>query len=109
MSYEYENVLDLDTNPDIYTLVDEEGVEQMFEMLDVMEHNGNRYFALTPFFENPDEMLEEDADLVILKSEMDGEDEMMISIDDDEEYQEVGHLFLEKLTEYFEGIIFEDE
>lgn len=90
-------------NPDIYTLVDEEGVEQTFELLDVMELEGERYFALVPYFESPDELVEDEGDLIVLKSEMDENgEELMVSIDDDEEYQRVGNLFLEKLADMFE-------
>lgn len=92
-----------DFNPDIYTLVDEEGVEQVFELLDVMELGGERYFALIPYYDNPDAIVEDDGDLIILKSQMDeNDDELMISIDDEEEYQRVGNIFLEKLSEMFE-------
>lgn len=98
-------------NPDIYTLTDEEGVEQVFELLDVMEHKDQRYFALTPFYENPEDALDDEADLIILKSEFDEDEqaELMISIDDDDEYQEVGKIFLDKLTQFFEETIFDDE
>lgn len=92
-----------DYNPDIYTLVDEEGVEQAFELLDVMDIDGDTYFALIPYYENPDDMIEDDGDLIVLKSLMDENDEeMMVSIDDEEEYQRVGNIFLEKLSRMFE-------
>lgn len=93
-------------NPDLYTLVDEEGVEQTFELLDVMELDGERYFALIPYYDDPDELVEDDGDLIVLKSQMDGDEELMVSIDDEEEYQRVGNLFLEKLSEMFD---YEDE
>ena len=93
-------------NPDLYTLVDEEGVEQTFELLDVMELDGERYFALIPYYDDPDELVEDDGDLIVLKSQMDGDEELMVSIDDEEEYQRVGNLFLEKLSELFD---YEDE
>lgn len=93
-------------NPDIYTLVDEEGVEQTFELLDVMELEGERYFALIPYYESTDELLDDDGDLIVLKSQMDGDEELMVSIDDEEEFQRVGNIFLEKLANMFE---YEDE
>ena len=43
---------------DLYTLVDEEGNEKLFEMVDMMEENGQVYFALIPHIENPEELLE---------------------------------------------------
>ena len=52
--------------------------------------------------------LEDDGDLVILKSEMVDGEEMMASIDDDEEYEKVGALFLERLDNMFEDNMDED-
>lgn len=94
-------------NPDLYTLVDEEGVEQTFELLDVMEVDDDRYFALIPYYENPEDLLDDTAELIVLKSQLDENgEELMISIDDEEEYQRIGQMFLEKLSAYFDG---EDE
>ncbi len=93
---------ELDYTPDLYTLVDEEGKEQTFEMLDALEHNDNRYFALVPYCENPDELLENDGDLVILKAQMDDQEEMLASIDDDAEFEEIGAIFLKRIEAMFE-------
>lgn len=91
-----------DFNPDIYTLVDEEGTEQTFELLDVMDLEDERYFALIPYFENPEELVEDEGELIVLKSQMDENgEELMVTIDDDAEYQRVGNLFLEKLSDMF--------
>lgn len=92
---------EMDMTPDIYTLVDEEGNEQAFELLDVMDLEDERYFALIPYYENPEESIEDDGDLVILKSEMVDEEEMMASIDDDDEYERIGAIFLERLDKMF--------
>lgn len=95
-----------DYTPDLYTLEDEEGNEQVFELLDVMEYEGEKYFALTPYFEDPEQLLEYDGEVVILKSEYDGDDELMVTIDSDEEYERVGAVFLERLRELYD---FEDD
>ena len=92
--------------PDLYTLEDEEGNEQVFELLDVMEFEGEKYFALTPYYEDPEQMLEDSGEVVILKSEFEGDEEMMVSIDDDEEYERVGEVFMKHIEEMFD---FEDE
>ncbi len=95
---------EMEYNPDLYTLVDEEGVEQTFELLDVMEVDDDRYFALMPYYEDPEDILDDTAELIVLKSQMDENDEeLMISIDDEEEYQRIGQMFLEKLSTYFDG------
>ncbi len=92
--------------PDLYTLEDEDGNEQVFEMLDTMEFEGEKYFALTPYYEDPDEMLEDSGEVVILKSEFEGDEEMMVSIDDDDEYDRVGEVFMKRIEAMFD---FDDE
>lgn len=87
--------------PDLYTLEDEEGNEQTFEMLDAMEYEGEKYFALTPYFENPEEMLSDSGEVVILKSDFDGDEEIMVSIDDDDEYEKIGNIFMKRIEEMF--------
>lgn len=87
--------------PDLYTLEDEEGNEQTFEMLDAMEYEGEKYFALTPYFENPEDMLDDSGAVVILKSEFVGDEEMMVSIESDEEYEKIGNIFMQRIEEMF--------
>lgn len=87
--------------PDLYTLEDEEGNEQTFEMLDAMEYEGEKYFALTPYFENPEDMLDDSGAVVILKSEIVGDEEMMVSIENDEEYEKIGNIFMQRIEEMF--------
>lgn len=88
--------------PDLYTLVDEEGVEQTFELLDVMEAEGNTYYALVPYAENPEDILEGSDELVVLKmEEVDGE-ELLASIEDDEEFERIGQMFLDRIMEEFD-------
>lgn len=96
-------------NPDIYTLVDEENVEHTFELLDIMELEGERYFALIPYYEEAEETLEDDGDLIILKSEMVDGEEMMASIDDDEEYERIGQIFMEQIEQKFEDVFYEED
>lgn len=90
--------------PDLYTLVDEDGKEQQFEFIDQHEENGVVYYALVPYIEDPDQMLEADAELVVLRLEKDenGED-IMSTIDSEEEYNRIGNIFMERYMEDFDG------
>ena len=89
---------------DLYTLVDEDGVEQQFEMLDTMEVGGERYYALVPYYDDPTKEIEADTELVVLKSEYTASgDEELVSIDDDDEYERIGNMFLERLNEIYDG------
>ncbi len=90
--------------PDLYELVDDNGEKSVFELLDVMEVDDEQYFALTPYFENDaDAMLQDDGEVVILKSFIDetGE-EIMISIDDEDEFERIGGMFMERLNDMYE-------
>ena len=88
--------------PELYTLIDEEGVSQTFEMLDAMELDDNKYYAMVPYYEDPNDLINANGELVILKSDyVDGE-EMLVSIDDDDEFDRVATVFEEILSEFFE-------
>lgn len=89
---------------DLYTLVDEDGVEQQFEMLDTMEVGDDRYYALVPYYDDPTKEIEADTELVVLKSEYDdNNEESLVSIDDDAEYERIGNMFLERLNEIYDS------
>ena len=86
----------------LYTLVDEEGVEQTFEKLDAMEVDGKQYFAMIPVYDDPQQQLEDEGELIVLTLEtVDGE-EYLVSIDDDEEYERIGNLFIDRLNKLFD-------
>ena len=95
---------DMEMAANLYTLEDEDGVEQQFEMLDTLEVDGERYYALVPYYEDPTKELEADAELVVLKAEYDENDaEILVTIDSDEEYEKIGNMFLDRLNELYDG------
>lgn len=93
---------EMDFTPELYTLIDEEGKEQTFEMLDALEQDGERYFALVPYYENPDDLTEDDGELVILRVQADGDEEILVSIDDDAEFEKIGAIFMKRIEEMFD-------
>lgn len=88
--------------PDLYTLVDEDGKEQTFEVLAETEYEGEVYYAMTPYYENPEEVVEDDGLLVILKSTYENDEEILVSVDDDETFDKVGEIFMSILEDMFE-------
>ena len=58
---------ELEYNPDLVTLADDDGKEYTFEVLDAIETDMGRYLALLPTFEDPKEMLDDSGELVIVK------------------------------------------
>ncbi len=89
--------------PEIFTLTDEEGVEHEFELMDIMEENGTVYYALVPYTEDPEAMIEENTELVVLKvgTDENGED-FLATIDNDEEYDRIGKMFIDRISEMLE-------
>ena len=79
---------------DFVTVIDEDGEEFELELIDVLEHNGILYHAFIPAGTEEDD---EDAEIVLLKAvEEDGE-ELLATLDSDEEIEEVYNLFMAQL------------
>ncbi len=87
-------------NADIYTLIDENGDEADFELVDMIEEDGKTYFAFVPYVEDPKQFLEDECEIVVLEGHTTDDDEMFFEpIEDDEEYQRIGEMFLERLND----------
>ena len=91
-----------DYNPDIVTLSDEDGKEYTFEVLDAIETDGGRYLAMLPKYDDPNQMLEDSGELVIVKVDEEDGEEFYSEIEDDDEYETVADLFVDRLEDFFE-------
>ncbi len=91
-----------DYNPDIISLTDEDGTNFTFEVIDAIETDEGRYLALTPVFDDPNEMLDNDGELVIVKELEEEGEPYYEEIEDDEEYESVAELFIDRLKDVFE-------
>lgn len=88
---------------DIITVTDDDGVEHQFEEIDRIEtDDGNRYVAMLPIFENSEELLEDDGEVIILKVIEEKGETYLIEIDNENEFNEIRDLFQERLDELFE-------
>ncbi len=86
----------LDEEEGIIELQDEEGNITRFEFVDRLEVNGVVYYALVPSEYDEDEGATE---FVVLKEAVvDGED-ALVTVDDDDEYNSVGEMFLKRFAE----------
>ncbi|MBQ7713889.1 MAG: DUF1292 domain-containing protein [Oscillospiraceae bacterium] len=85
--------------PSIVTVIDEEtGEEIELEFIDALEHNGVIYRAFFPVVDEDGEG-EEEQGIIILKAEMDGGEELLVQIEDEDEINTVYDLFMEQLFE----------
>lgn len=87
---------------DLMTIVDDEGNRHQFELLDAIETDTGRYVALMPVYEQPQDSLQDDGELVILEvTEEDGE-ELLVTIEDDDVFNEIADIFEERLSDLYE-------
>lgn len=74
----------------ILVLVDEDGIEHLFELLAELEIENDKYRVLVPLDEEDEEYDEEDGEVVILKVIVDEEgNELLSDIDDETEWEMV--------------------
>jgi uncharacterized protein YrzB (UPF0473 family) len=88
---------------DIITLTDDDGKNYEFEIIDAIETDDGRYLAMIPYFSDPKAKLDDSGELVIVKVfEDENGDEYFEDIPDDDEYETVADLFINRLQDAFE-------
>lgn len=87
--------------PDLIELVDDKGNRKNFEIVDIAEFQGEMYYAMIPEFDGED-ILSADCELVILKAVEDDGEEILASIEDDDEFYEVSEFFMKRMDEVFD-------
>ncbi len=94
---------DFEYNPDIITVTDDDGTEHIFEELDRIESDDNkRYVALLPVYDDAEEILEGDGDIIILEVIEDETGETFLQqIADEEEFDEIGEIMMKRINEKF--------
>ena len=84
---------------DFISITDEDGKEYELEVLAELEHDGSRYLALVPAGSGDDEA--EDLEVSILKAVDENGEEILVTIDDDDELEAVYGALMD--------LIYEDE
>ena len=90
--------------PNFITLTDEDGNEIELEYVDAIEVDGQTYMAFFPTVDDEaDEAATEEFGLVILKSITENGEELLSTLDSDEELNRVYDLFMEQLMDGEDG------
>ena len=100
---------DEEYDPDIVSVIDEDGKEHVFEELDRIETDSGRFVALLPVFDDPDEMLENDGEIIILEVTEENGESYLSQIEDEDVFNEIGSIFEERLADLFEDVDEEEE
>jgi uncharacterized protein YrzB (UPF0473 family) len=83
-------------------LVDEDGVEHTFVLLDVIEVDGGEYAILQPIDEDPTDDEEPEAMILKIVTDEKGE-EVFADIEDDDEWEKVADFWQELMTSEGDG------
>ncbi len=75
--------MDENFSSDIVTLIDDEGIEREFEVLDFIENSRGKFYALMPNFELPDEELNSEGTYFIFEIVEENGEEQLVEVDDD--------------------------
>ena len=82
----------------IVTIIDEDGNEQEYIIIDTVSHKGSNYMLVTPAEEDEDSDSFEAS--IIKETGEDGEDICYSLVDDENEFNEVAALFMENAGDY---------
>ncbi len=89
--------------PDLMTLEDEAGQKHTFEVLDATDIDGERYFAMAPYAEDPKKALENDGTLLFMRLvEEEGEEEYLDIVEDEAELANVLDVFSNRLNKLYD-------
>ena len=87
---------------DLIVLLDDDGEQHSFEILDTLEHNDKTYYALLPIFDDPEEQVESDGQYYIFEVIEEDGDEQLAEVEDDELLDELDEIFTERFETLFD-------
>jgi len=88
--------MDQEYGDDFITITDEDGKEYELEVLAELEYNGGRYMALIPADSDP---AADDTEVSILRSVEENGEELLETIDDEKELEEVYKALMDMIYE----------
>ena len=97
-----EKIVNEDYQPDLIELIDDEGNKYNFEVLDAIENDEARYLALLPLHSDPQAMLDDSGELVIVKVAEENGEEFFTEIEDDDEYDTIADAFVDRLQNFYD-------
>ena len=86
--------------PDLLTLTADDGIAHTFEKLDELEKDGHKYVAMIPAYD--DDSLGQPGELIILRNEVEDDEEFLVGIESEEEFNDVAAIFMKNLEDYYE-------
>ena len=89
---------------DLITLVDDEGTEHEFEILDIINNDEGCFYALLPNFESPDESLDFSGTYFIFEEIEENGEKLLTEVDDNELLDRLANIFESRFEEIYEEL-----
>lgn len=90
------------STPDVVSVIDEEGNEHFFDELDRIETDDGKFVALIPVYEDAQDIIDDDGELIILEVQEENGETFLCPIENEKVFIEVGKIFEERLSEFYD-------
>lgn len=87
---------------DLITLVDDEGTEHEFEILDIIDNEDGCFYALLPNFESPDESLDFNGTYFVFQEIEENGEKLLTEIEDDTLLDRLANIFESRFEKFYE-------
>ena len=88
-------------SPDLLTLLDEDDREHQFEILDIIEEDDRRFYALLPVLERGEELLSDSGEYLILEALDENGEEELAEVEDEALRRRLAAVFDEHIEDMF--------
>ncbi len=88
--------------PDVVSVIDEDGNEHFFDELDRIETDDGKFVALIPVYEDAQDVIDDDGELIILEVQEENGETYLCPIENEKVFNEVGKIFEERLSEFYD-------
>lgn len=88
--------------PDVVSVIDEDGNEHFFDELDRIETDDGKFVALIPVYEEAQDVIDDDGELIILEVQEENGETYLCPIESEKIFNEVGKIFEERLSEFYD-------
>ena len=93
-----------DMEMDFVSLLDDDGKEYQFEILDIIEENDRKFYALSPVADDENQIIEDSGDYYIMEEIIEDDDDapVLVDLEDEKLLDHLAEIFEAHFDEMFE-------
>ncbi|MGX8702773.1 MULTISPECIES: DUF1292 domain-containing protein [Eubacteriales] len=88
---------------DLITLIDDDGEEHEFEVLDVIDNDDGCFYALLPTFEDPQDKVDAEGTYYIFEAIEENGEQQLAEVEDEELLDKLAELFESRFEELYDS------